>query len=614
MRQTQNISGFVHSQAYVKAIACLVLACGGTLPTLAASETLSNPKVEEAQQSEITVKGTVVDDAGEPVIGATIMEKGTRNGTVTDIDGNYVIKVKRNAQLTISYLGYATQVVPAGTSKVVLKSNDTKLNEVVVVGFGTQKKVNLTGAVTAVSGEELDSRPVSNATQALQGMVAGLQITQAAGSLDDTPSLNVRGTTTIGQGSSGSPLVLIDGMEGDINTINPQDIASVSVLKDAAASSIYGSRAPFGVILITTKTGGKRDKVSVNYNNNFRFSTPIRMKHSMNSVDFACMQNDANTNIGGGQLFTPDHVQRMKDWIEGEYVNAGTRKDKNGNLIYSLDADANGYWLSGFTDGYASTDFYDAIYKKHTFSQEHNVSATGGDDKLNYYASFGYLGQDGLIKVADEGSSRYTATAKISSQWTNWMKFNYSLRFVRKDYHRPQSLGQGVYEYLGGQWPCVPLYDRNGNLYNEMVNTMTNGGTYRYQNDEYNHQVGLDIEPIKNWVTHAIFNYRTSHNESHTDMQHTYLYNLNGEAYDQNNFTYVGEDYYKENYTNFQLYSEYSFNLQKKHNFHIMAGFQSEDERMKYKYADRAGLIVGNKPQIDGTTGIDAMVILWIHL
>lgn len=548
MRQTQKISGFVHSQAYVKAIACLVLACGGTLPTLAASETLSNPKVEEAQQSEITVKGTVVDDAGEPVIGATIMEKGTRNGTVTDIDGNYVIKVKRNAQLTISYLGYATQVVPAGTSKVVLKSNDTKLNEVVVVGFGTQKKVNLTGAVTAVSGEELDSRPVSNATQALQGMVAGLQITQAAGSLDDTPSLNVRGTTTIGQGSSGSPLVLIDGMEGDINTINPQDIASVSVLKDAAASSIYGSRAPFGVILITTKTGGKRDKVSVNYNNNFRFSTPIRMKHSMNSVDFACMQNDANTNIGGGQLFTPDHVQRMKDWIEGEYVNAGTRKDKNGNLIYSLDADANGYWLSGFTDGYASTDFYDAIYKKHTFSQEHNVSATGGDDKLNYYASFGYLGQDGLIKVADEGSSRYTATAKISSQWTNRMKFNYSLRFVRKDYHRPQSLGQGVYEYLGGQWPCVPLYDRNGNLYNEMVNTMTNGGTYRYQNDEYNHQVGLDIEPIKNWVTHAIFNYRTSHNESHTDMQHTYLYNLNGEAYDQNNFTYVGEDYYKENY------------------------------------------------------------------
>ena len=604
MRQTQNLLGFVHSQAYVKALTCVVLACGGVAPTFAAGETVSGASTEAVQQNTVTVKGVVKDDAGEPVIGASIIEKGTRNGTVTDIDGRYTITVKKGAHLVVSYLGYTTQTVPAG-SNVVLKSNDTKLNEVVVVGFGTQKKVNLTGAVTAVSGEELDSRPVSNATQALQGMVAGLQITQAAGSLDDTPSLNVRGTTTIGQGSSGSPLVLIDGMEGDINTINPQDIASVSVLKDAAASSIYGSRAPFGVILITTKSGSKRDKVSVNYNNNFRFSTPIRMKHSMSSVDFACMQNDANTNIGGGQLFSPDRVQRMKDWIEGEYVNPGTRKDKNGNLIYSLDADDYGYWLSGFTDGYASTDFYDAVYKKHTFSQEHNVSATGGDDKLNYYASFGYLGQDGLIKVADEGSSRYTATAKISSQWTDWMRFNYSLRFVRKDYHRPQSLGSGIYEYLGGQWPCVPLYDRNGYLYNEQVNTLTNGGTYKYQNDEYNHQVGLEIEPLKNWITHAIFNYRTSHNESHTDMQHTYLHNLNGETYDQNNFTYVGEDYYKENYTNFQVYSEYSLSLQKKHNFHIMAGFQSEDERMKYKYADRAGIIVGSKPQIDGTTGID---------
>ena len=335
---------------------CLVLSLltpGSSMMVIASDE------IAIVQQTgNITVTGTVVDQTGEPVIGVNVLVKGSTNGTITDIDGKFSLKgVSPNSILTVSYIGYKTETVNLNGKKVlqiILKEDSEMLNEVVVVGYGTQKKVNLTGAVTAVSGEELDSRPVSNATQALQGMVAGLQITQAAGSLDDTPSLNVRGTTTIGQGSSGSPLVLIDGMEGDINTINPQDIASVSVLKDAAASSIYGSRAPFGVILITTKSGGKRDKVSVNYNNNFRFSTPIRMKHSMNSVDFACMQNDANTNIGGGQLFTPDRVQRMKDWIEGEYVNAGTRKDKNGNLIYSLDADANGYWLSGFTDGYAS--------------------------------------------------------------------------------------------------------------------------------------------------------------------------------------------------------------------------------------------------------------------
>lgn len=608
MRQTQKISGFVHSQAYVKAIACLVLACGGTLPTIAANETLSTPKVEEAQQSEITVKGTVVDDAGEPVIGATIMEKGTRNGTVTDIDGNYVIKVKRNAQLAISYLGYATQVVPAGTSKVVLKSNDTKLNEVVVVGFGTQKKVNLTGAVTAVSGEELDSRPVSNATQALQGMVAGLQITQSAGSLDDTPSLNVRGATTIGQGSSGSPLVLIDGMEGDINTINPQDIASVSVLKDAAASSIYGSRAPFGVILITTKSGSKTGKTTVNYNNNFRFSSPIRMKHSMNSVDFACMQNDAYLNAGLGAVFPTERVQKMKDYMNGTYVGPGTRKDANGNLIYSLEEDPNtpGYWVNGFMEGNDCTDFFDAVYKKHTFSQEHNISASAGNEKLNYYASFGYLGQDGLIKIADEGSKRYTATAKLSSEWTKWLHFDYSLRFVRKEYHRPYNLGSGLYEYLGGQWPNVPLYDRNGNIYNDQLNGLMNGGTYKYQNDEYNHQVGLTLEPIKNWQTHAILNYRTSHNESHTDAHQPYSYDASGKAYLPYDWSYVSEDYYKENYTNFQLFSEYTLNLQKKHNFHVLAGFQSEDSRTTYKYGDRNGIIVNSKPEIDITTGLDS--------
>ena len=154
---------------------------------------------------------------------------------------------------------------------VTLEDDNQALSEVVVVGFGTQKKVNLTGAVSVIDSKEIASRPVANATQALQGLVPGLQISSSSGSMDATPNVNVRGTTTIGEGSKGTPLILIDGSEGDLNTINPQDIESVSVLKDAAASSIYGSRAPFGVILVTTKKG-KSGKVTVNYNNSFRFS------------------------------------------------------------------------------------------------------------------------------------------------------------------------------------------------------------------------------------------------------------------------------------------------------------------------------------------------------
>lgn len=244
----------------------------------------SNQSVKQSKD----VKGKVVDATGEPVIGATVTEEGTTNGTITDFDGNFTLPLSDDGALLVSFIGYKPQTIkPKGSEmlQIVLKEDNQMLDEVVVVGFGTQKKVNLTGSVSVISAEEIQQRPVANVTQALQGMIPGLQITQSNGSLEDTPSINVRGTTTIGQGTSGSPLILIDGLEGDLNTISPQDIASISVLKDAAASSIYGSRAPFGVILITTKSGGEEGKVTINYNNSFRFGNPINMNHMMNSVD-----------------------------------------------------------------------------------------------------------------------------------------------------------------------------------------------------------------------------------------------------------------------------------------------------------------------------------------
>ena len=257
-------------------------------------------------QQTTSVKGIVVDQTGEAIIGATVKVRGSQKGVVSDFEGNFAIDAQRGDELEVSYIGYKTQVikVTGQNVKVTLLEDAKALQEVVVVGFGTQKKVNLTGAVSVVDGDELAQRPVANAAQALQGVVPGLQIASTSGSLDASPSINVRGTATIGEGSSGSPLILIDGMEGDLNTINPQDIQSISVLKDAAASSIYGSRAPFGVILITTKNGGKESKVKVNYNNSFRFSNLIRGKHMMNSVDYASWLNDAKTNARACSSFT----------------------------------------------------------------------------------------------------------------------------------------------------------------------------------------------------------------------------------------------------------------------------------------------------------------------
>lgn len=223
------------------------------------------------------VTGKVTDSKGEPVIATPVQVKGTTVGEMTDMDGAYALQAAPDAILVVTAIGYKTTEVPVGGRSVVniiLEDDIETLDEVVVVGYGTQKRINLTGAVGVTDAKALESRPVSNAASALQGLVPGLQITSRSGSMEKTPTMNIRGTATIGEGTSGNPLVLIDGMEGDLNTINPQDIESVSVLKDAAAASIYGSRAPFGVILVTTKSG-KAGKVQINYNNNFRWGSPV---------------------------------------------------------------------------------------------------------------------------------------------------------------------------------------------------------------------------------------------------------------------------------------------------------------------------------------------------
>lgn len=284
------------------------------------------------EQKKQKIKGTVTDVEGEPVIGATVTEEGNpSNGTITDIDGNFTLEISTGSTLCVLYIGYKElRVVPVGEKPlaVTLKEDTQTLDEVVVIGFGTQKKVNLTGAVSTVDAETFEARPVATATQALQGVVPGLQISTSTGELDQNMNINIRGVGTIGDGSSGSPLILIDGMEGDINTVNPQDIENISVLKDAAAASIYGSRAPFGVILITTKKG-KAGKASISYNNNFRIASPINLPKMMDSYTFANFFNAASLNNGGGMIFNDDIMQQMIDYQSGK-IDGGVPSSSNG--------------------------------------------------------------------------------------------------------------------------------------------------------------------------------------------------------------------------------------------------------------------------------------------
>ncbi len=438
----------------------------------------------EVVQQQIKVSGVVKDAMGEPVIGASIQEKGTSNGIITDINGNFSLSVNQGATLVISYIGFKTQEIPVVAGKILdvtLKEDTEMLEEVVVVGFGTQKKVNLTGSVGIATAKEIESRPVTSATQALQGLVPGLKITTSSGQLEKDMSISVRGTGTIGSGSNSSPLILIDGMVGDINTVNPQDIENISVLKDAAASSIYGSRAPFGVILVTTKRG-KEGKVSVNYNNSFRVSSPINMPKSMDSYSFAVMMNYADANQGVKGAYSDETMQKMIDFQNGKFTNGEV----------GLDAKSETAWQDRWTQGYANTDIWDAMYKDHVFSQEHNISVTGGSEKMSYYASFNYLDQGGLLNFGKENLQRFNTTAKINGTLTKWLKFNYSTRFTRNDICRPTSFTDSYYDGLGrSNWPNMPIYDQNGHINHDNPRALAEGGQRTQQTDRHYHQAAF---------------------------------------------------------------------------------------------------------------------------
>ena len=307
----------------------------------------------------MSISGIVLDKKlNEPIIGASVLIQGTSNGSITDLEGKFVFEnVAVGNKLVVSYIGFRTQeiLVTGGKTdyKILLEEDTQALDEVVVVGFGTQKKVNLTGAVASVDNKVLESRPVTSVGQALQGVVPGLNVSvpNAGGKLDASPSLNIRGVGNLGTGSSASPLVLIDGVEGDINSLNPQDIDNISVLMDAASASIYGSRAPFGVILVTTKNGTE-GKAKIQYSNNMRWSRPTNIPDMLDSYTFAQYFNRAAENSGTGMnpIFSDITMERIKQYMNGEITTtADPSLSQNGNCFaFNINSNDNQNWPRNF--------------------------------------------------------------------------------------------------------------------------------------------------------------------------------------------------------------------------------------------------------------------------
>lgn len=554
------------------------------------------------------VKGTVIDTSGEPIIGANVVEKSTTNGVITDIDGNFSLTVSSDAILVISYIGYQTQelaVTPGATLHVTLEEDNELLDEVVVVGFGVQKKVNLTGAVGVATAKDIESRPVQNAVAALQGVVPGLNISNSGqGTLDAEKSINIRGMTTIGT-SSGSPLVLIDGMEDNLSRINPQDIESISVLKDAAASAIYGSRAPFGVVLVTTKSG-KEGKAVINYNNNFRFSTPINMPVLSDAWEFINNFNDAQLNHNGQRFryFTTQDA-------DGNYYSDLVKKYVDGELdpMDTMRAKTDGSWNHDYSFG--NVDWLKEYYKDWSNSQEHNLSISGGTSKNNYYLSANYMGQNGLLKVGDDQYKRYAITGKLASQLNDYLKVEFTSRFSRINYDRPTTFGNGEGFYgnvVRRARPVRPILDPNGMPQNDVnyLWMLENGGRNIDEKDAFTNQFKATITPIKNWNIIGELNIRMNNNWNKTDTHVGYSYKEDGITQirgalspDKSN---IYEYSYKSQYFNPNIYTNYHFTLAEKNNFAATAGFQAETFETKDLSGQRFNLISDDFPILDLTT------------
>lgn len=409
-------------------------------------------------QQNILLKGVIKGSGGEPIIGANVVVKGTSNGTITDLDGKFTLNVPSNATLEVSYIGYITQEVAVGkrSTLVVNLVEDTKsLDEVVVVGYSVQKKVNLTGSVSAVSSEKLEARPVTTASTALQGLLPGVTVIQNSGQPGkDNSSIRVRGIGTL---NDSNPMYVVDGMVvSTINDLDPNDIANISVLKDAASCAIYGSRAANGVILITTKKGGNKS-TTVKYDGYFGMQTPTAQQNYLSSAEYATLYNQALINEGKQAAYTDDQIQKFRDGSD--------------------------------PDNYPNTDWLGLIFKDNAFQQSHRVEVSGGSEKSAFMISLGYLDQKGLI--AHSGFKRYNARANVNTQFKKW-SFGMNLSYVFGDTQEPSN------PYTGDMYQIL----RQANRIAPFITNQYSNGYYGYTNDG-NPKEWLDNGSVRNEKYHT---------------------------------------------------------------------------------------------------------------
>lgn len=558
-----------------------------------------------------TVTGIIKDENGEPVIGVNVIEKGTTNGIVTDLDGHFSILVPEDAILQISYIGFLVQDIPVrnkNSIQITLREDTQALDEVVIVGYGIQKKANLTGAVSQVQMKDvLGDRPVVDAKSALQGAVPGLVITGGS-SPGESRSINIRGINSI---NGGEPLVLIDNVPGTLDLINPEDIESVSVLKDASASAIYGARGAFGVILVTTKKAKKNTKLQINYNTNIAF------QKSINRPKSATVEQILETYLGwydDGKYYAQS--QDLEKWLgyvreynsdpggfrnkyPGSYLEDGRFMPAGENIYYYL------------TD----QDPYNSILDNYGFQQTHNLSTSGGGDRITYRMSFGYTDQDGPLLTSKDSYNRLNMTSYVNGDITDWLSQSIDVSHSKAkrsyltsaDTKEPST--SGIYKTTTPAFMPTEMAeanDPNGIIY--PVNTPRSylqlADPSRTVTDATRIFLRTSLRPFEGFE--GIFEYTYDKNQydfkRYTNNEQMIMME---QSFENLSSTPTYHNYKSTTVINaLNVYGTYEKSLFDDHFFKIMAGYNQESRDYEMLKVTKTDMINPDMPSFSGSTGI----------
>jgi TonB-linked SusC/RagA family outer membrane protein len=551
------------------------------------------------QAARKVVTGSVTDSGGEPIIGANVIEKGTSNGTITDINGLFSIETPADAILQVSYIGYVnyeSSVEGRSSVNIILEENSQSLDEVIVVGYGVQKKVNLSGAVQAVSGTAISGRPVANINRGLQGLVPNLNITNTTGRADAAPEINIRGFTSI---NGGEAFILVDNVpvsSGELSRLNPDDIENVSVLKDASSAAIYGARAAFGVVLITTRKAARSDSdLKVNFSGNYALrDRGIRPEIVTDILKVMETKNLARTPLS--PIYSQAQIEYARKLSQDKSMPKVIPDPNNPNQ-----------WAY-----FGETDWLSEGYKDLAPSYTANINISKWDEKLSYYISGGYYKEDGLLRYGNDDMQRYNFRAKGDMTLAPWWKAGANISYVNTNYDSPSFL-DGYFNWNVNRTSSTEMPRNPDGTWTSsgaaILGAMQEGGRRNDRRNETQVSFTTQVDLIKDvWTVNADVNFRrTNFDRDKYNLPVPYrqgpnqpvMYSLS----DRGSVSYAEFEVREDRYDIYNVYSNFTKTFKRKHYLNAMIGYNSEQTSLN-TYKSRKDLLISNAlPEVNLATG-----------